>query len=129
MNSPGVRQADLEERERVARENAEALKFKEAEEADRLRREQEELAASGASSEGQNEAAIGISETPVTAEGADCTIEVTNYHHKSRVYELKTYFLQFGDLVEVAVMGKSAYVTYERAKDAADAGACDIINV
>jgi hypothetical protein len=37
------------------------------------------------------------------------------------MHEMKQHFLQFGDLVEIALLGQHAFVTFERAKDANDA--------
>ena len=118
-HSPDIiyQQHELEERERLAKENEEILRASEeaaraAEIAMQIERESAEQAST-------NDL---VENTDVEASGPEnTTVEVTNYNTKTRVHEIKAHFLQFGDLVEVAMLGKSAYVTFERAKDAADA--------
>lgn len=49
------------------------------------------------------------------------TIRVTNYSPKTRIFEFKQHFHQFGDLVEIVIRGKETYLTFDRERDAADA--------
>jgi len=46
---------------------------------------------------------------------------VQDFHHKTRVYELKQHFHQFGDVVEIVLVGKRAFITFDRKKDAVEA--------
>jgi len=54
-------------------------------------------------------------------ENAQGVIAVENFHFKTRNYEIKQHFHQFGDVVQIVMMGKKAYVTFDRVKDAYEA--------
>ena len=80
-------QQELEARERLAKENAEIMRLREIEEAQRVKDEAasaEQKALSSTSSAGEEG-------NPVDDR---CTILVNNYHPKTRIHELKAHFLQ-----------------------------------
>ena len=116
-------QVEIAERERLIQEHSAAA----AAEAERVKQEQEQQkieqqkkeAASGDPLRLCDSQAAYLAEVAVPDAGA--TIVVANFHPKTRIHEMKQHFLQFGDLIEIALVGKQAFVTFERTKDANDA--------
>mmetsp|Transcript_69865 Transcript_69865/g.157910 ORF Transcript_69865/g.157910 Transcript_69865/m.157910 type:complete len:366 (-) Transcript_69865:326-1423(-) len=109
--------AELEEREKLAKENAERAAA-EAEQAKRAAelaeedRKAQEIAAAG------DETSAAAHANP---EDEHLTVIVTNFSHKTRVHDLKQHFMQFGDVCEVAIVAKQAFVSYDRPREASDA--------
>lgn len=100
-------QQELADRERLAQEKAEEAVAAAAAAADAAAH-QAAKAAAGRGGDGDGQSAS-LADATAAAAPSQTTVEVQDFNGRTRLHELKAHFHQFGDVVEVALMGKKVY--------------------
>lgn len=114
-------QSELDERDRLAR-----LKVEELEARVKEMQELRDAPQTDESAEQQEAGKLCDGQAAYLVDGAEpqeepTCVSVSNMNYKTRLHEIKQHFHQFGDVVEICMGGKAAFITFDRSKDALEA--------
>lgn len=121
-------QSELAERDRLAKEKEVELDAQQAQQAERAKQELEcamrvqaeresRVNGHGGGRPCDSQSAYLSKQAPIEP----CCVIVSSIHSKTRLHELKQHFHQFGDVVEIIMIGNRAFLAFDRPKDASEA--------